>query len=285
MAIGAAVGRAARAGDLVALIGQLGAGKTQFVRGLARGLGVDPAAISSPTFVVVQEHEASGEGESVEKGAAGEGGGGSDAMAGAKPQAGRDRPRLVHIDAYRLERLEDLESIGWSIDGDTLGGEMREGAVVAIEWADRLAELAGEDRLEIELAHAGDEQRDVMVTAKGAWVERFDALRAALESAVANHAAHADAAQTDVTAHDSSQLEPAKETDIANHTRKDDKGNGDAASTNTRPCPICEKPADMNADTFPFCSSRCRNIDLGKWLGEGYVISRTMEQSDLEMED
>jgi len=279
MAIGAAVGRAARAGDLVALVGQLGAGKTQFVRGLARGLGVDPAAISSPTFVVVQEHEAA-------PGNPGTPGDGPDAGAAA---AGH-RPRLVHIDAYRLERLEDLESIGWSIEGETLGGEMREGAVVAIEWADRLDELAGEDRLEVELTHAGDEQREITVTAKGAWVARFDELRAALESAVAAQPA---AQRTDVTAHDSNQLEHTKEPDIAAQPRTNENGkgngsgngNGDDASTNTRPCPICGKPADVNADTFPFCSSRCRHIDLGKWLGEGYVISRTMEQSDLEMED
>lgn len=47
-------------------------------------------------------------------------------------------------------------------------------------------------------------------------------------------------------------------------------------------CPICEKPVDAKAESYPFCTPRCRTIDLGKWLSGDYVISRPIEQSDLE---
>lgn len=48
------------------------------------------------------------------------------------------------------------------------------------------------------------------------------------------------------------------------------------------PCPVCGEPVAEDAATFPFCGKRCRQIDLGKWLTGGYVISRPIEQSDLE---
>lgn len=47
-------------------------------------------------------------------------------------------------------------------------------------------------------------------------------------------------------------------------------------------CPICGKRFDRGVETYPFCSKRCRQIDLGKWLDGRYVISRPVEQSDLE---
>jgi uncharacterized protein len=55
------------------------------------------------------------------------------------------------------------------------------------------------------------------------------------------------------------------------------------AQDNPKPhCPICNKPADPDAPTFPFCSDRCQKIDLGKWLDGKYTISRSIEESDLE---
>ena len=98
----AAVGRelAARLqpGDVVLLVGELGSGKTAFVRGLAEGLGIDPAEVSSPTFTIIQEY-------------------------------GGGRVPLLHVDLYRLEPRE-VDDLGL----EELGAE----AVTAIEWADRL---------------------------------------------------------------------------------------------------------------------------------------------------
>lgn len=63
----------------------------------------------------------------------------------------------------------------------------------------------------------------------------------------------------------------------------DDNGkNGKEGKHPPRPCPICETPVTPDTETFPFCSARCRKIDLGKWLKEEYTISRPVEQRDLE---
>lgn len=87
-----------RAGDVVLLYGNLGAGKTAFVRGLAEGLGIDPQEVSSPTFTIVQHY-------------------------------GGGRVPLLHVDLYRLEPKE-VDDLGLE--------ELGEDSVVAIEWAERL---------------------------------------------------------------------------------------------------------------------------------------------------
>jgi tRNA threonylcarbamoyladenosine biosynthesis protein TsaE len=98
----AAVGRdlaaRLRPGDIVLLYGDLGAGKTAFVRGLAEGLGIDPADVSSPTFTIIQEYPGG-------------------------------RIPLLHVDLYRLESKE-VADLGLD--------ELGEHAVVAIEWAERV---------------------------------------------------------------------------------------------------------------------------------------------------
>jgi tRNA threonylcarbamoyladenosine biosynthesis protein TsaE len=96
-AAGEHLGASLAAGDVVLLYGDLGAGKTAFVRGLARGIGADPAEVSSPTFTIIQEY------------------------------AGR--VTLYHVDLYRLEEHE-VDDLG--LDELVLGD-----GVVAIEWAER----------------------------------------------------------------------------------------------------------------------------------------------------
>jgi tRNA threonylcarbamoyladenosine biosynthesis protein TsaE len=101
-------------GLVVALIGPLGAGKTVFVKGLAEGLGIDPAAVTSPTFVISSEYPTA---------------------------AGR---LLAHVDLYRVESRDELESAGFA---DLL----EPGAVVAVEWGDRFPAALPADRLEISI--------------------------------------------------------------------------------------------------------------------------------------
>ena len=97
-AVGREFARTLNAGAVVLLSGDLGAGKTAFVRGLAEGLGIDPAEVCSPTFTLIQEH-----------------------YGGRLP--------LYHVDLYRLQSSE-VDDLG--LDEMTLLG------VTAIEWPDRL---------------------------------------------------------------------------------------------------------------------------------------------------
>jgi len=218
MAIGRCVGRRARPGDVIALCGELGAGKTQFARGVAAGLGLDPAHVSSPTFVMVQEYVPAGQGAA-----------------------------LIHIDAYRVDDRDDLDSIGW----DRSDPELRQSAVVVIEWADRIAEQLEGDVLEVRLAHAGDHERDITLRPRGRWVEAFGELTQALTN--------------------------DEEMQMA------DDNHGKSAKSGGR-CPTCGKTVAAKEKSFPFCSERCRVIDLGKWADEKYVISRPIEHSDLDEE-
>lgn len=151
MALGAAVAQAAAPGDLVALIGELGAGKTQFVRGMAVGLGIPPRKVSSPTFVFLQEYPVD-----------------------------EDDPGslvLAHVDAYRLHGPDELHTIGW--DGD--GQELRRGAVLVVEWADRIIDALGDDWLEVRLSHH-EQGRAVTLSPHGRWAARIQALRQSLEA-------------------------------------------------------------------------------------------------------
>ncbi len=110
-AVGRALGEAAQRGDVLALVGPLGAGKTAFVRGLATGLGVDPDDVASPTFTMVAEY--------------------------------RGRLPLFHIDLYRLDPGEP--------DFPTLREYVYGPGITAIEWFDRLPERALDAYLLVQL--------------------------------------------------------------------------------------------------------------------------------------
>jgi tRNA threonylcarbamoyladenosine biosynthesis protein TsaE len=118
-ALGRALGTDAMPGTLLALVGPLGAGKTQLAKGVAEGLGIR-SVVNSPTFVLMNEHEG--------------------------------RLRLFHIDAYRLDDALDAMAAG-------LLDERQAAGVVVVEWADKLASWLPDARLEITLAPvAGDER-------------------------------------------------------------------------------------------------------------------------------
>jgi tRNA threonylcarbamoyladenosine biosynthesis protein TsaE len=126
--LGERLGRALRAGDVVALVGPLGAGKTTFVQGLARGAGV-PADrhVASPTFALVNEHPG--------------------------------RVSLVHADLYRIASRAELEELGLD--------DVFDRAAVAIEWLDRFPDAAPADRLEIAIAFEPDGARRLTLAGGG----------------------------------------------------------------------------------------------------------------------
>lgn len=138
--IGAAIGRAVVAGQVIALCGDLGAGKTTLVQGIAAGMGVT-VRVTSPTFVLVNEYAAA------------------------------DGRRLVHIDTYRLAAdatLADAATFGLA---DLLFEAGMDGVnVVAIEWAERVATLLPADILHIAITttEADPDARTFQMTATGA---------------------------------------------------------------------------------------------------------------------
>jgi tRNA threonylcarbamoyladenosine biosynthesis protein TsaE len=148
--LGAAIGRLLTPGDIVALHGDLGAGKTRLVRGLAEGAGADPANVSSPTFVIMQEYPCT--------------------------RHGGPLRTLVHIDAYRLRGADELDTIGW--DRITRDLEERRPVAVVIEWAERIGTaLPPPDRrngrLDIRLEHAsGGDARSVTLETDDDWGSR-----------------------------------------------------------------------------------------------------------------
>lgn len=142
--VGEAIGSCCKPGDIIAMQGELGAGKTQLVRGIAQGMGLNSRQVSSPTFVMVQEYE---------------------------PASDSDSPVLVHIDAYRISSPDELESIGWAGHGE----ELREGSVVAIEWAKLIRPALGDDLLWVEIEHAPD-GRLILCSANGLWQAKIQLL-------------------------------------------------------------------------------------------------------------
>lgn len=119
-AIAAALAPGLAPGAVILLSGDLGAGKTAFVRGLAEGLGVDPDEVTSPTFTLVHEYRGG-------------------------------RLPLIHVDLYRLDRAE-LDDIG-------LDQDLAANGITAVEWSERLARpIAGAMLVKIEDA-GGDVRR------------------------------------------------------------------------------------------------------------------------------
>ena len=126
-ALGARLARALEPGAVVAFTGDLGAGKTAFVRGLARGLGI-PDRVTSPTFTIVNEYEGG-------------------------------RLPLFHFDLYRLGCADELFDIGWE-------DYLARGGVCAVEWSERMEELLEPGTIRVDLRRGEDESRRV-ITVEG----------------------------------------------------------------------------------------------------------------------
>lgn len=123
---GADFARALPDGKVVAMYGELGSGKTAFVRGMARGMGLT-CRVSSPTFTIVNEYEG--------------------------------RIPLFHFDMYRLDSADELFDIGWD-------DYLERGGVCAVEWSENVADAIPPDavRVAIERAPGGDDCRRITIT-------------------------------------------------------------------------------------------------------------------------
>lgn len=110
-------------GAVLLLSGDLGAGKTAFIKGLAEGLGLDAADVTSPTFTLVHEYR-------------------------------QGRLPLVHVDLYRLEKV-DLDELG-------MDAELADRGVLAIEWADRLIRLPA-DAVSVQIVATGEDWRTITI--------------------------------------------------------------------------------------------------------------------------
>ena len=142
--VGQALASSLEPRDTVVLTGDLGAGKTTLVQGIARGLGVEDH-VASPTFTLVHEY------------------------------AGR--LDIAHVDVYRLERVQDVLDLAL----DELGGSER---VLLIEWGDAVSDLLPEDRLRVELTteRADAETRRIVMTPQGpSWALRWERLEQVLD--------------------------------------------------------------------------------------------------------
>ena len=122
-ALGERLAARLRPGDVIAYTGDLGAGKTAFTRGLARGLGVADR-VTSPTFTIVNEYEGG-------------------------------RLPLFHFDLYRMNSPEELFDIGWE-------DYLARGGVCAVEWSENVADALERDTVRVDIRRGGEESRRVI---------------------------------------------------------------------------------------------------------------------------
>ena len=122
-ALGERLARCLRAGSVVALYGDLGAGKTALVRGMARGLEIEEP-VSSPTFTIVNEYPGD--------------------------------PALFHFDMYRLKNAEELYAIGWEDYLDRNG-------ICVTEWSENIEEALPEDAVRVRIERRSDTERTIRI--------------------------------------------------------------------------------------------------------------------------
>ena len=141
--IGGAISSLLSPGDAIALTGELGAGKTTFVQGLARGLGFEGHVVS-PTFTLVREYRPA-------------------------------RLPVIHADVYRLERVQDVIDLELE--------ESAEDGVLLVEWGDAVEALLPDGHLVVELAidDQGDERTIVVRTEGRTWLPRWERLERQVE--------------------------------------------------------------------------------------------------------
>lgn len=122
IALGVRLADALQSGDVLALYGDLGAGKTHLVKGIASGLGVRQEDVTSPTFTLIQEYPTD--------------------------------PPLYHLDVYRIEHLSELERLG--VD-EYLHGD----GICVVEWPERMESLLPDHCIRLRLSHSGESRRRI----------------------------------------------------------------------------------------------------------------------------
>ena len=127
-ALGAALAEELKPGAVVAFTGDLGAGKTASVRGLARGLGIGER-VTSPTFTIVNEYEGG-------------------------------RLPLFHFDMYRLDSADELFDIGWE-------DYLARGGVCAVEWSEKVSEALEPGAIRVDIRRGGDDGQRVVTIERG----------------------------------------------------------------------------------------------------------------------
>jgi tRNA threonylcarbamoyladenosine biosynthesis protein TsaE len=147
-AFAGAIATEANPGDVILLVGDLGAGKTTFSQGFGAALGITDA-VTSPTFTLVRTYP----------------------VAGGAPGG---VSVLLHADMYRLDRLHDIAELG-------LGELVDDGGVLLVEWGDVAEPLLGGDCLEVRIEDEGEDDRLLTVTWRGSsWTARAGSLSHAL---------------------------------------------------------------------------------------------------------
>ncbi len=126
--IGAALAAQLRPNDVLILLGDMGAGKSEFTRGVARGLGVT-GYVTSPTFTILQVHDTG-------------------------------RLPLYHFDWYRLADPEELYEL-------SMDEYLQNGGVAVVEWPSRAWEAVPDRRLDVELIPCGENEREIVLTPRG----------------------------------------------------------------------------------------------------------------------
>jgi len=136
--LGLVFGQTADTRGVIALIGPLGAGKTRFVQGLAKGLGIDAGTVNSPTYGLVHFHK-------------------------------EGRLSLCHVDLYRLSHPDEIESLGIEEDLESEG-------IAAIEWADKGLAILPEGRITLEINDRDEDQREILLQGSDRhhcdWIDR-----------------------------------------------------------------------------------------------------------------
>ena len=136
-----------RAGDLVRLVGEMGAGKTTFVRLVAEAMGVDVSMVSSPTLVLMNNYPCTINGE---------------------------EGSIAHLDCYRFGDEDELDALGWD-------RVCSDGSIRLIEWPERIDGVLGdEEACTVTISHVDEGSRGFVIAVPGSWMERssIGALRA-----------------------------------------------------------------------------------------------------------